>query len=361
LPGNGGISETETTVRSIPQRATDLLKAIAAARNVLAVIKGSPDPDAIAAAYTFRQIAEKAGGRVVVESEQQPSLPQNRRIIADLHLPIHYEAVGDSVRFFDAYAVFDHQSIQVDGVTGVIPCLVHIDHHQAVDHPLPARFRWICEEAGSTSTLIALLLEHLVTRQDWSSAEEQKACTALYFGMHTDTDAFSHLTELDQRALNFLRPRADIAFINHLASLPFPRPALRYLERAIQNQEIYRDWLITGMGFVDSRHRDAIALIADFLLRRHEVNMVVAFALIRQDDQLRLDAALRSPDKEFDLDRLIKRFSPAGGGRAFKGAFQVDLSYFSDTPHPILLWHLVRLSTTAKIRYQRDQLDVQPL
>lgn len=345
----------------IPALAKELLDAIAESGHILAVIKGSPDPDAIAAAYTFRQIAEKAGRRVIVESEQQPSLPQNQRIIADLHLPIRYDAVGDAVRFFDAYAVFDHQSVQMEGVTGIIPCVVHIDHHQEVETQQPVRFRWICENAGSTSSLIALLLEYLVNVQDWSAAEEQKACTALYFGMYTDTDRFTHLGELDRRALAYLEPRTDIAFINHLASLPFPRPALGYLERAMQNQEIYRDWLITGTGFVDSQHRDAIALIADFLLRRHDVSMVIVFALIRQEGQLRLDAAFRCPDKDFDLDTLIKRFSPAGGGRAFKGAFQVDLSYFSDTPHPILLWQMARLTTIAKIKYHRDQLDTSPI
>jgi len=345
----------------IPALAESLLSAIREGGHILAVIKGSPDPDAIAAAYTFRQIAEKAGRPVTVESEQQPSLPQNQRIIADLRLPIRYDAVGDSVRFFGGYAVFDHQSIQVDGVTGAIPCMVHIDHHQTLDAPIPVRFRWVREDAGSTSTLIALLLEHLVPRQGWTAAEEQKACTALYFGMHTDTDGFSHLTDLDRRARAYLEPRTDRPFIHSLASLPFPRSAMGYLERAIQNQEIYRGWLITGAGFVDAQHRDAIALIADFLLRRHEVQLAVVFALIRQENQLRLDAAFRCPDGDFDLDGLVKRFSPAGGGRAFKGAFQVDLSYFSDTPHPILLWHLVRLTTTAKVKYYRDQVDNLPL
>ncbi|HDP94070.1 MAG TPA: hypothetical protein ENN40_01785 [Candidatus Aminicenantes bacterium] len=350
-----------TSNPDVPALADELLEAIAESSHILAVIKGSPDPDAIAAAYTFRQIAEKAGRQVIVESEQQPSLPQNQRIITDLHLPIRYDAVGDAVRFFDAYAVFDHQSVQVEGVTGIIPCTVHIDHHQEADTQLPVRFRWVCEKAGSTSTLIALLLEYLINLQNWSAAEEQKACTALYFGMYTDTDHFAHLSELDRRALAYLEPRTDLAFVKRLSSLPFPRPALGYLERAMQNQEIYRDWLITGTGFVDSQHRDTIALIADFLLQRHQVGMVIVFALIRQDGQLRLDAAFRCPDKDFDLDKLVKRFSAAGGGRSFKGAFQVDLSYFSDTPHPILLWQMVRLTTTAKIKYQRDQLDSRPL
>ena len=121
----------------IPRLAQHLLEIIAESGHILAIIKGSPDPDAIAAAYTFRQIAEKAGRRVTVESELQPSLPQNRRIIADLHLPIRYEAAGDSLRYFDAYAIFDHPSVQVDGITGAIPCAVHIDHHQTVDNPLP--------------------------------------------------------------------------------------------------------------------------------------------------------------------------------------------------------------------------------
>lgn len=346
-----------STQPDIPALTEELLAAIRAGGHILAVIKGSPDPDAIAAAYTFRQIAEKAGCQVTVESEQQPSLPQNRRIITDLRLPIRYEAVGDSVRFFGGYAVFDHQSVQVEGVTGAIPCLVHIDHHQTLESALPARFRWIREDSGSTSTLIALLLEHLVPAQGWSVAEEQKACTALYFGMYIDTDGFSHLSELDRRALGYLETRRDRTLIDNLASLPFPRPALGYLERAIQNQEIYRDWLITGAGFVDAQHRDAIALIADFLLRNHDVEMAVVFALIRQEDRLHLDAVFRTPSEAFDLDGLVKRISPSGGARAFKGAFQIDLNYFSDTPHPILLWHLVRLTTTAKIKYHRDQLE----
>lgn len=347
-------SAPNTDVIALSQR---FLAAISESSHILAVIKGSPDPDAIASVYTFKQIAEKAGVPVTIESEQHPSLPQNRRIIRDLNLPIRFEAADNPARYYDGYAVFDHQSLQVDGITGVIPCIVHIDHHQIKDSPLPSRFRWLREDAGSTSTLVTLLLRHIAPTQAWTPEEEQKTCTALYFGMLTDTDQFAHLTDLDQQALDYLKPRTDMLFIQRLSSLPFPRSALAYLERAFQNQEIYRDWLITGAGFVDGGHRDAIALIADFLLRRSDAKLVVVFALIRQADHLHLDAVFRCRDSEFDLDGLVKRITPGGGGRQFKGAYQVDLSYFNDTPHPILLWHLVRLSTTAKLKYHRDHLD----
>ena len=341
----------------ISSLAESFLHTVRSCRHILAVIKGSPDPDAIAAIHTFKQISEKSGTSVAIESEQHPSLPQNRRIIADLNLPIRFETVEDPARYYDGYAVFDHQSIQVDGITGLIPCMVHIDHHPAIGSALPSTFRWIQEDVGSTSTQMALLLKHIAPRQGWTTVEEQKTCTALYFGMLTDTDQFAHLTPLDQTALEYLKPRTDMQFIQRLLSLPFPRSALAYLERSFQNQEFYRDWLITGAGFVDGRHRDAIALIADFLLRQNKVKVAVVFALVRQEDSLHLDAVFRCRDSEFDLDALVKRIAPMGGGRPFKGAYQVDLSYFKDTPHPILLWHLVRLSTTGKLKYHRDLLE----
>jgi hypothetical protein len=58
------------------------------------------------------------------------SLQQNRALIDELRIPVHFQKPPLSHTGYEAYAVLDHQSAFLKDLAGKIPCAVHIDHHE---------------------------------------------------------------------------------------------------------------------------------------------------------------------------------------------------------------------------------------
>lgn len=323
-------------------------------KKILVAIKGSPDPDAIASSYAFKLLCNAYGVEADIDSPLEPSLPQNRRIISDLKLPIQFEQIAKLASQYDAYAVFDHQSVAIEGLTGVIPCAVHIDHHDPMEDNVAVDFKLVVHDAGSVSTLMILLLDALGEELQFKPSKLNKLATALEYGIQTDTNFLKYATPLDKKALAIIEPYSDDHLIKRIASLPFSKQALRYLSLAIQNQLIYKDWLISGIGYMDHSQRDMIAIIGDFLLHREEINTVVVFSIIQRPGGLTLDVSFRTKQADVNLNAMIKRITREGGGRRYKGAYQVDLDYFHGCPDRDQLWDLVYRTTVATLQRARD-------
>ena len=334
--------------------ALQLVEKIKQYKNILVAIKGSPDPDVIASSYGFKLLCDAYGVEADIDSPLEPSLPQNRRIISDLKLPIKFSRIAELAGRYDAYAVFDHQSVIIEGLTGVIPCAVHIDHHERVEEPVEVGFRLLVKDAGSTSTLMIFLLNELGEELQFKPSKLSKVATALEYGIQTDTNFLKFASALDRKALEIIEPYSDKDIIKRIASLPFSKWALRYLSLAVQNQLIYKDWLISGLGFMDQSQRDTIAIIGDFLLHREEITTVVVFSIIQRPGGLTLDVSFRTKKASVNLNAMIKRITREGGGRRYKGAYQVDLDYFRDCPDRDQLWDLVYRTTVATLQRQRD-------
>jgi nanoRNase/pAp phosphatase (c-di-AMP/oligoRNAs hydrolase) len=332
--------------------SVQLLETIKTYRRLLIYIKGSPDPDAIAASYALKLLCETQGTDALIACPQEPSLPQNIRMIKDLHLPIRFKPVEDCKKNWDAYAVLDHQSVFVEGVTGVIPCAIHIDHHEQVKDEIPVDLRVLVDEAGSVSTIMIFLAGS--SGIDFSRNHWRHAATAFYYGIQTDTDDFQHAGPLDHKALEIISPYVDKALLNRISTLPFTKEAMSFFNQALKNQILYKDWLISGIGFIEQKHRDAMGLIGDFLLKREGLKAVVVFGIVEKDGRLTLDASFRSKDEDLNLNALIKKITKEGGARKFKGAFQVDLDYFANCPDRDLLWQTVYTTTIETLKKRRD-------
>jgi nanoRNase/pAp phosphatase (c-di-AMP/oligoRNAs hydrolase) len=337
-------------------KALELTESIRRYKHLLIYIKGSPDPDALAAAFALKLICENFDIKVTIDSPDPPSLPQNIKLIKDIHLPIRFKRLDEDVKKYDAYAVLDHQSVSVEGLTGVIPCAVHIDHHKKTIKKIPVDFEILMEDIGSTSAIIILLIKELGLSFD--EPEWKRAATALYYGIQTDTDNFQQATSLDMEALAIITPHVDKNFLKKINHIPFPKEAMNFLNLALQNQFIYKEWLITGIGFIEKKYRDNIALIGDFLLKREDISSVVVFSLVEKDKGLTLDASFRTRNEELNLNRLIKELSKNGGARRYKGAFQVNLDYFIHAPDPDLLWKTVHDTTIEALKKKIDDAAV---
>ena len=335
--------------------AESLLSAIRPYRAILILIKGSPDPDAIASAYAMSIICKAHGIPNTILAEKKLSLPQNKAFVQLLDIPLHFAPMHHAHQF-SAYIVVDHQSAAGGDLVGGLSCAAHIDHHEPGGPEVKTNITIRDTRAGSTSTMMARMLREMALPLDQRTMTA--LATALLYGIYTDTDKYAHAAEQDYEALEYLSQYADHTVFKRLTNIPISSETLSLIKRAIAEKIVYKDWLIAGLGFVEASRRDSIAIIADFLLRREAANTVVVYALIedRHRRTLSLDASFRTSLETLDLNDLIKSITPAGGARSFKGAYQIGLDYFAHAPNRGLLWECVSETTMAILKQRRDEI-----
>ena len=339
----------------------EFVKALKKYKNIMIMIKGSPDPDVIASSYAAKCICEHFGIRAEIFSQTNTSLNENEVFVKELDIPINFgEYLRESDKF-DAYAVLDHQSASVEGLTNRIPCAVHIDHHEPVEEDIDIDYELIEKDAGSVSTILALFLRDMDLHIE--ETEMSSISTALTFGIMVDTDQYSHAVKLDYEALHFLSKFSSSETIDKISNAPLSKETIALLLEAINNQIVYKDWLITGVGFIDESNRDSIAIIADFLLKREEAATVVVFAAVNKikGRGLILDASFRSAQKHLNLNDIIKNITTEGGARKYKGAYQIHLDYFLNCPDKALLWEVIKLTTFEVLKKRRDGIYITGL
>lgn len=338
-----------------------LAASIARYRNILIVIKGSPDPDAIASSYAMSAVCHSLGVSCSIIATKKLSLPENRAFVDILNIPLGISPRAPDTKEFDAYIITDHPSLAARDLVGDLPCAVYIDHHEPAEEDPKADFILRDVEAGSTCTLVALLIRAL----DGGLEPDimTSVATALLYGIYTDTDKYSHAGRMDYEALDYLSRYADNETFNRISNTPISRGTLRLLKNAIENKTPYKDWLIAGVGFVDSGQRDSIALVADFLLKREQFNTVIVFAAVEDTEwgHLTIDASFRSSSELLNLDGIIKQISPDGGARRFKGAYQVNIDYFLHCPDRQKLWDVIHLSTVELLQKSREDIYITEL
>lgn len=311
------------------ESAKNVISLLQEQKQVAIIIKGSPDPDALASSYFFFKLCALLNIKATIFGFMPASLPSNKEFISVLNIPL--SIVKDlkeiNLQRYSGYIVCDYQTAVLDDNFTTTPCIIHLDHHSPAEDDVPARFRILTDDVSSTSTLCALLMQHIsfVTADDVPNL-----ATALYVGMKTDSDGFTHVSEYDTMALQYIRPFCNMALIEKIENTPLTPYAVSLLQKAMNNAIVYKDWLIAGAGFIDEKYRDTIAIIADYLLQNNEVELVVVYGAIYHNSHTKLDvdASFRTRNVDFDLNELIKNITPDGGGRKFKGAFQVHIDYF---------------------------------
>ena len=338
--------------------SNSLLLTLKRYQSILIYIKGSPDPDVIGASFALKSICDALEIKSDIVSLTNVSLPQNQALIDNLNIPIRFSKSLNNISHYDAYAVLDHQSAYVQDVSEEIPCVIHIDHHEPVQENISVDIKIVSQDVGSVSTIMTLLLQKLDL--DIGESLLSKIATALMYGIQTDTDSYTHATHLDYEALNYLSIYSDKKIIEDITGLPLSEKSVKLFGIAIRNQLIYKDWLITGIGIIDESNRDSIALIADFLLKKQDISTVIVFSAIRSKRRrkLTLDASIRTRNANLKLNELIKRISSDGGARRFKGAYQVNLDYFLNSPNEEILWELISQTTIDLLKRQRDTIHI---
>lgn len=336
--------------------AKNIISLLQEHKNVAIIIKGSPDPDAIASSYFFWKLCTLLHGKAMLFGFMPASLPSNKEFISVFNIPLRIvENIKEiDLKRYSGYIVCDYQTAVLEDNYSKIPCIIHLDHHSPAEHDVPARLRILTDEVSSTSTLCALFLQHISIVS--LEKDISNMATALYVGIKTDSDGFKHLNEYDTMALEYIKPFCNMALIEHIENTPLTPYALSLLQKAMNNATVYKDWLIAGVGFVEERYRDTIAIIADYLLQTNTVELVVVYGAVYHNNHTKLDidASFRTKSGDFDLNELIKNITPDGGGRKYKGAFQVHIDYFVHCPDQDKLWEIIQITTDQILKNQRE-------
>lgn len=326
-------------------------------KSIMIIISGSPDPDALASAYALKILLSSVLINSDIFTTKKISLPQNRAFVKYLGIPLIFRK-NLTPRGYDAYIIPDFQTNIVDGITNHIPCAAHIDHHMETDNRVFCDFSLIRTDAGSTSSLIALMIKGLPSKLQ--AGDMTSVSTALIFGIQTDTDKYEHATPVDIEALHYLSEYSDNKIINKINGIPISPVTMRYYKKAANSLYTYKDWRIYGIGYIDIEHRDSIAITADLLLKNPGSSTVIVYAMVedRGRNDLFLDVSVRSRSENLDINSLIKKITPTGGGRKYKGAYQIKLDYFTICPDRELLWKMVEITTIEKLKKSRDGIHI---
>ncbi len=160
-----------------------------------------------------------------------------------------------------------------------------IDHHQILQHLqelLPAdAFLDIRPEVNSSSSILAEYLRTLEIPLSPALA------TALFYGIYIDTKKFSKLSHVDLKAIEFLAGKVDYELLDKIEHPDISTETAEILARAIMNRRIYKNVIVSNVGFITNR--DAIAESADFLLHLEGgITTVLVFGIV--DDRIEMSA-----------------------------------------------------------------------
>jgi nanoRNase/pAp phosphatase (c-di-AMP/oligoRNAs hydrolase) len=325
--------------------------------SVLIAIKGSPDPDVLASSLFLKEFAALYDCDCKIYSPVRASLPQNQMMISRLSIKLD-EKLPD-LSHYSGYAICDFQTPDYEGISENLTCLIHIDHHAPAESAITPSFQYINQDVNAVSTILSGLF--LLHYEKFEEKIAEVLGTALSYGILSDTDNLVIATKEDKNMYENISKFCNKKIINQLTEMPYSEETLTMISKALIASIYYKDWLLAGIGYVPAKMRDSLAITADFLLEKEEVTTVVVFAIVENETSMNIDASFRTIDTNLDLNRLIKRITPNGGGRKYKGAYQLDVSYFRLSEDKQRLWETVKEATMENIKRGRDRIRLDEM
>ena len=291
---------------------------------LLVLAHDNPDPDAIAAAVTLVDVAERVGVAAEAGYFGDISHQENRALVNLLELELtEFDPADDVVSEFGSVALVDHA---VAGVNDSLPpgteAAVVIDHHPPTE-PASAPFYDVRPELGATATM---LVEYLTAMGiDPPEAE----ATALLYGIHVDTrDLVRGVTVADFEAAARLLPHVDRDVLRQVESPSVAAGVFTTLATAISNREVRGEVAVSCVGSVGDR--DSLPQAADQLLALDGVRVAVVYGYADGT----VYASGRARGAELDLGETFRdAFGSVGsaGGHADMAGAQLELGVLGET------------------------------
>ncbi len=331
-----------------PERMQAFLETLEKARGsrLLIVIKGHPDPDAIASAIAHRHFAEFFEIECTIVYFDEISHPENRALVKALETELRQYREDMDLSDFDYMSFVDTQTpdlpVKVDTPPKV---LTLVDHHKLMGG-FESEFTDIREDSGATSSIYAEYLEHSAHSLQFNKAADGRLATALMHGIRADTDNFILAQPIDFRAGAYLRQFLDNDLLRMISKQSITQRTMEIIQRGLNDKDIRGTFLLAGVGFVREEDRDGIAQTADFLLRHEGVETAVVYGIVHGDV---VDGSLRTTSPTIDPDAWLKAVFGAnaagkhyGGGRRNKGGFRIPLGLFARCRDRESLWQMCK-------------------
>ncbi|MCD6373109.1 MAG: NAD-binding protein [Thermococcus sp.] len=295
--------------------------------SLLIVMHDNPDPDAIASAIALSTIARTIGLRTQIVYGGDITHHENRAFVNLLGADIMKVSKGSyELKKYPFLAMVDCQpngNVTILEREDYAKIKILIDHHQILQHlqefiPEDA-FLDIRPEVNSSA---AILSEYLRTLNISVTPE---LATALFYGIYIDTKKFSKLSHVDLKAIEFLAGNVNYELLDKIEHPDISTETAEVLAKAIINRRIYKNIVISNVGFITNR--DAIAESADFLLRLEGITTVLVFGIV--DDRIEISA--RTIDVRTNIGAVLKEaFGDIGsaGGHSQSGGARIPLGIF---------------------------------
>ncbi|MDI3475045.1 MAG: hypothetical protein PWQ79_691 [Thermococcaceae archaeon] len=314
---------------------------------LLIVVHDNPDPDSIASAAALKTIAQTMGFKTQIVYGGEITHHENRAFVNLLGINLLRVSRGSyELKRVPFIALVDCQpngnlTILDEEDYGKIQII--IDHHQILQH-LKER---IPEEAfvdirPEVQAAASILTEYIRSLNIELSPE---LATALFYGIYVDTKKFSRLGSTDIKAIEFLGNKINSELLQKIEYPDISTETAEILAKAIINRKVYKNVVISNVGFITNR--DALAESADFLLRLEGINTVLVFGIV--DDRIEISA--RTRDVRVNIGQVLRdAFGDIGsaGGHPQAGGARISLGIFKLAKDRNSLLRLVEEAITEK-------------
>ncbi|HDZ36042.1 MAG TPA: phosphoesterase [Thermococcus sp.] len=294
---------------------------------LLIVMHDNPDPDAIASASALSAIAQTIGFKTRIVYGGEITHHENRAFVNLLGVDIRRVSKGSyELKRYPFIALVDCQpngNLTILDKEDYNRIKIIIDHHQILQHlqeliPEDA-FLDIRPEVHSSAAILSEYLRML------NISPSPLMATALFYGIYVDTKKFSKLSHIDLKAIEFLAGKVDYELLDKIEHPDISTETAEILAKAIMNRRIYKNIVISNVGFITNR--DAIAESADFLLRLEGITTVLVFGIV--DDRIEISA--RTRDVRVNIGAVLREaFGDigSGGGHSQSGGARIPLGIF---------------------------------
>ena len=285
------------------------------------VMQPVPDPDALGSALGVQWLLEVRYGILAdIFSVDDVSHPQNQTAVNVLDIRVKDQYHLDPEQY-DVFIVVD----TVPQNTGFGDKIEHfhviIDHHK---FEISSDFVDI-RSVGACSTMVWQYLDHF--EFDFTSERGQQIATALLFGIRNDTGGLlsENTSTVDMEAHSKLMSFVDRKKLHEITHYSIPSYIYELRSKAADGKVVKDSVLISGLGMLSSKKRDALPIIADEFLRMEGIETVVVFAVIGDF----VEASVRSHNSSVNVHDFCQQVFGAdyAGGKSGAGGASVPMGF----------------------------------
>ena len=308
------------------KRIEKFRKVVESCEDGIAILIAQVDPDAFGAGVLLRKALEFLGKRAEIyyagKVSQLNQALFNIFEIEKIARPIPNEFPSEvALALVDSSMAEDKRF----GSLGRIEPRIVIDHHRS--DLRESEDTWVeIQQTGSASAIAADLLFSLGVPFN----NDAQVTTLGALGISGDTDGFDapETTSLDREMYYKLMEHGNQELVTAARRYDLPD---RYfdIQKELRNSEhIGHATLVASGGFIAEKEKDFLARIANNLVRRTGVRLVVVWAVV---DDTNLVVKARTTDKSSDLNEMLKRLfgSSYAGAKTGAGGAEIPLGFLA--------------------------------